>query len=569
MDPNGKRFQIALSFPGEQRAYVAQVAEHLANEIGRERLLYDQYHEAEFARPNLDSHLQGLYHDQSELIAVFLCADYERKEWCGLEWRALRDLIKRRRDAEIMPLRFDATEVAGLFSTDGYVWIGDGRSPTEVADLILQRWRQETGQQPKPPQPVIPLIPAGLEQLRIYGQGFAGRQAELAHLDRAWDGHRMRVLVLQAPGGAGKTRLLAHWLDRLAERDYAGAGAVFIHSFYSQGSDERRNASSEVFFERALTHFGYAGPPILDAEQKARRLTALLLERRGLLVLDGLEPLQHPPAFAQGRLKDPAIERLLLALAGAAAPGPGLCLVVSRQPVVELEHHRGPRVDQRPLQRLDPAAGRALLRQLGVTGADAELEAAVDELRGHAYSLMLLGRYLAEATEDADIRRRHEISLLEQDAADGDHARHLFAAYLAHLGPEGPEAALLHLLGFFDRPAELGLMEALWGPAPADADPAEPGTAELARLAAPLAGLAPGGRRRLLGRLRGGGEAGGGDFGMGAEGEAIFADHRPGPAHPGPGRPLSGPARPRSGPPEPGGCRGAAPGRAGGAAPCR
>ena len=123
-----KRFRIALSFPGEKRSFVAQVAEALAVQFGRDRVLYDQWYEHEFAIVDLDTHLQRIYHDESDLIAVFLCTDYERKEWCGLEWRAIRDLIKRRQTKDVIPLRFDNTEIPGLFSTDGYVWIGD-RSP--------------------------------------------------------------------------------------------------------------------------------------------------------------------------------------------------------------------------------------------------------------------------------------------------------------------------------------------------------------------------------------------------------------------------------------------------------
>jgi hypothetical protein len=156
MKTAAKRFHIALSFPGEQRPFVKQVAEHLAERIGRERVLYDAYYEAELARPDLDTYLQRLYHDESELIAVFLCADYERKDWCGLEWRVVRDLIKRRRSSDIMPLRFDATEIPGLFSIDGYAWIGDGRSPESVADLILQRWTIEAGRTSEQPAPATP-----------------------------------------------------------------------------------------------------------------------------------------------------------------------------------------------------------------------------------------------------------------------------------------------------------------------------------------------------------------------------------------------------------------------------
>jgi hypothetical protein len=254
----------------------------------------------------------------------------------------------------------------------------------------------------------MPTAPYGLDVLRTYGTGFAGRKEELAALDRAWsDG--VGIFVLHAQGGAGKTRVVAKWLTEVSDDGWRGAGRVFVHSFYSQGSDERRNASSEIFFAEALAYFGHAGPPPTDPGEKGRTLARLVGEQRGLLVLDGLEPLQHPPAFDQGRLKDPAIQVLLSALAagwlGEAAPN-GLCLVTSRQPVVELESKAGRTVVQRPLEKLDPEAGAELLRQLEVAGPEKELRQASEELRGHVYTLMLLGTYLRDATPDHEIRRR-------------------------------------------------------------------------------------------------------------------------------------------------------------------
>jgi len=308
-----------------------------------------------------------------------------------------------------------------------------------------------------------PTTPHGLDDLRIYGTGFAGRGEELEALDRAWN-EGVRVFVLHAQGGAGKTRVAAEWLAQVGGDGWRGAGGVFVHSFYSQGSDERRNASSETFFAEALEYFGHEGPPLTDPGEKGRTLARLVGEQRGLLVLDGLEPLQQPPAFDNGRLKDPAVQSLLLALAagwlGEAAPR-GLCLVTSRQPVVELESKASRVVVQRPLERLDPEAGAALLRQLEVAGPEKELRQASEELRGHAYTLMLLGTYLRDATADHDIRRRAEIPLLQEDAEHNHHARHLFAAYVRHLGESSPEVAVLRLLGFFDRPAEEKLVTAL------------------------------------------------------------------------------------------------------------
>ncbi|WP_313898014.1 TIR domain-containing protein [Nodosilinea sp. LEGE 07298] len=137
-----KRFDIALSFPGEHRQFVKTVADTLAAKMGRrERVFYDAYYEAELARPNLDTYLQNIYHKQAELVVVFICTEYEQKEWCGLEWRAVRDLLKQKKSAEIMLVRLNDADISGLFSIDGYV-NAEGREPVEVADLIMQRLGQ-------------------------------------------------------------------------------------------------------------------------------------------------------------------------------------------------------------------------------------------------------------------------------------------------------------------------------------------------------------------------------------------------------------------------------------------
>ena len=44
-----KRFRIAFSFAGEKRDYVAEVARILAEHFGENEILYDKFHEAEFA----------------------------------------------------------------------------------------------------------------------------------------------------------------------------------------------------------------------------------------------------------------------------------------------------------------------------------------------------------------------------------------------------------------------------------------------------------------------------------------------------------------------------------------
>jgi hypothetical protein len=135
---SAKRFRIAFSFAGEKRDFVAEVAAILAGRFSEEKILYDKYHEAEFARARLGRYLPKLYHEQADLVVVVICEDYSQKEWPGLEWDAVFDLIKKRKEAEVMLCRFDHATVEGLFSDAGYVGLDD-KTPEQAARLILQR----------------------------------------------------------------------------------------------------------------------------------------------------------------------------------------------------------------------------------------------------------------------------------------------------------------------------------------------------------------------------------------------------------------------------------------------
>lgn len=132
------RFRVALSFPGEKRAIVEDVANRLAENLPRKVIFYDNWYRPHLARPAIDLPLQDIYHKRSELLVVFLCAEYEQKEWCGVEWRAIRDLIKQRKEDSIMLVRLDDAPVSGVLSVDGFL---DARkmAPDELADCILER----------------------------------------------------------------------------------------------------------------------------------------------------------------------------------------------------------------------------------------------------------------------------------------------------------------------------------------------------------------------------------------------------------------------------------------------
>lgn len=130
-------FDVALSFPGEVRTIVEQVTQELEARIGPNSYFYDNNYKSQLARPSLDTLLQQIYR-RSKLIVVFIGSDYQEKAWCGIEFRAIREIIMERDNGRIMFVRTDDGIVEGVFKTDGYV---DAQTvaPADIARYISER----------------------------------------------------------------------------------------------------------------------------------------------------------------------------------------------------------------------------------------------------------------------------------------------------------------------------------------------------------------------------------------------------------------------------------------------
>jgi hypothetical protein len=298
-----------------------------------------------------------------------------------------------------------------------------------------------------------------------------GREKWLDALDGAWANPRLNVFTLVAWGGVGKTSLVAHWVSqRFAAKDWPGVERYFDWSFYSQGTGESRQTSSDLFIQTALTFFEDPDPIKGSPWERGERLAGLIRKHRTLLVLDGIEPLQYPVNDPQaGRLRDQALEALLQ---GLAADNPGLCVVTTREHLKNIENQATTKEEK--LDRLVKDAAVALLRHLQVAGTEEEMAAAWKDAGGHALTLQLLGRFIAEAFEDREIRHYREVKFEEADQEhQGRSAFKVMIAYERWLQSAGPERqrelAVLRLTGLFDRPMSRGCLQAL------RAEPAIPG----------------------------------------------------------------------------------------------
>jgi hypothetical protein len=324
-----------------------------------------------------------------------------------------------------------------------------------------------------------------IARLPVTGSDVFGREEDIAFLDRAWANRDVGIVTIIPLAGVGKSTLVNHWLRRMAAEQYRSAELVFGWSLYRQGS-RGDTSSADEFLDTALTWFGDPDPRLGTAWEKGERLAKLVTRRRTLLVLDGLESLQNPPGPQEGRIREPSLHALLRELAGF---NPGLCVITTRTPVADIADHEGTSALRRDLEQLSSDAGAKLLRALGVKGDEAELRSASDEFSGHCFALTLLGSYLTDAY-NGDIRCRSEVSgHLAHDLRQGMHARKVMESYQTWLG-EGPELAVLRMLGLFDRPADEKALGALLKA------PAIPGLTES------LTDLSPTEWRTILAKLR-------------------------------------------------------------------
>ena len=297
-----------------------------------------------------------------------------------------------------------------------------------------------------------------------------GRDLELKRLDEAWSDERVNIISLVAEGGGGKSALVNEWLTRLQADGYRNADCVLGWSFYSQGSKERATAADE-FLNWALIKLDVK-IDTTNASAKGGAIAEALLTRRVLLVLDGLEPLQHGPGPQPGQLKDQGLRALLRRFAAAPAQAdPSLIVLTSRLAVADIKRFKDGAAPVVDVERLSDEAGAHLLRDNNVWGIGAELKAAARDFGGHPLALTLLSSLIKE-TQNGDVRRRDHIRGLLADADNPRHdqARRVIESYEKEWLAGHPVLfAILLCVGLFDRPASSDCLKAL------RAEPAIPG----------------------------------------------------------------------------------------------
>ena len=344
-------------------------------------------------------------------------------------------------DRRVIPVHIEACDIPPYFSDVIYV-DAIGKDEASAKPLILEALNSESLRQrsPFPVSKAAPVHRSFTAQFPAVDPTLLGRGAELATLDAAWNNPGANFIEIIAAGGTGKTALAAKWFRR-----HLHDATLFAWSFFSQGTSENRQTSSDTFFAEILRFFQLTVEPSASVYAKADALAGHLRQHRALLVLDGGEPLQD----ASGEMKDSALKALLQEL---ALRNKGLVICTTR---VRIEHipDDPPAAQSIDLDNLTPEYGAEYLRHLKVDGTDEELQDASKAYGNHALALTLLGTYLVDFC-DKDVRRRIEIPrLMVDEVKAGAHARHIMAAY-ARMFEGKPEREILRALAYFDRPAD-------------------------------------------------------------------------------------------------------------------
>jgi tetratricopeptide (TPR) repeat protein len=293
-------------------------------------------------------------------------------------------------------------------------------------------------------------------------QRLVGREAELRCLDDAWNNKKVSIISLIAEGGAGKSALVNEWLNLFHADNYRGADVVLGWSFYSQGSKER-TTSAEYFLNWALSKLNIK-IDTSSASAKGEAIAEAMGKRRVLLVLDGIEPLQHGLDRAQGELKDAGLRAFLRRFASMpVGEVHGLVVLNSRLPVKDIARWTSSTAPVVDVARLSDEAGAALLHDNGVWGTDYELKAAARDFGGHPLALGLLASFLKE-TQFGDVRRRDHVRAFFEDPENPrhDHARRVMESYEKEwLAIQPVQHAIMRMVGLFDRPATGDSLRAL------------------------------------------------------------------------------------------------------------
>lgn len=134
--PRTVDYDVALSFAGEQRAFVEEVAAGL--QARGVAVFYDAFEVVYLWGKNLYDHLADLYENKAKYVVLFASAEYAEKAWTNAERKAAQARALREKGEYILPARFDDTPIPGIQGTVAYVDLRQ-MTPAQLVEIIVKK----------------------------------------------------------------------------------------------------------------------------------------------------------------------------------------------------------------------------------------------------------------------------------------------------------------------------------------------------------------------------------------------------------------------------------------------
>lgn len=135
------KYDVALSYAGEQRHYVEKVVDFLKQQ--QINVFYDIDKTVEIWGENLIEYLENVYFSDSKYCVVFLSNEYINKPWTRHELEASlnRKLLERINDRlYVLPVLFDNVIIPRLSRSTAYLNANDF-TPKELGKMVFEKIR--------------------------------------------------------------------------------------------------------------------------------------------------------------------------------------------------------------------------------------------------------------------------------------------------------------------------------------------------------------------------------------------------------------------------------------------
>ena len=130
---------LAVSFSGEDRAYVDEIVKELAKYIPRDNIFYDTDYSEILSGKDLFEYLRDVYAEKSKYVMCFFSKNYTQSNWANVEASAIKDrLFMNFMDSSfLIPIVLDNSP-RFLPATIGF-WAKDKFSVQEIAEMTFHK----------------------------------------------------------------------------------------------------------------------------------------------------------------------------------------------------------------------------------------------------------------------------------------------------------------------------------------------------------------------------------------------------------------------------------------------